>query len=242
MTEDLISPNEANLGNLQTQYKTLENKHQKLLKDIEEIQKETDEVNEQYRAGSQELKDKQEELDKLRRKLTVNNQEIERLKALLEDLKGKTNSEKVIELEGDLNRQITMHEELFTKQTKLQKDLEKKQKLITVLNKALAELESERNKLDKALAALQYMNEEELQKKVVLTSQRVKEAVKIKASLEGCVVRLKEILNSNNAPIYNELHEDLILILNDINQYLDNLMNKMTEMSQRLFSNLGEEK
>ena len=123
-----------------------------------------------------------------------------------------------------------MHEELFTKQTKLQKDLEKKQKLITVLNKALAELESERNKLDKALAALQYMNEEELQKKVVLTSQRVKEAVKIKASLEGCVVRLKEILNSNNAPIYNELHEDLILILNDINQYLDNLMRSLAQL------------
>ena len=91
------------------------------------------------------------------------------------------------------------------------------------------------------MAALQDMNEEELQKKAAMTSQRVKEAVKIKASLEGCVRKLKEILDSRHAPVYNELQEDFILILDDIDHYLDRLMSTMTEMSQNLFNSLGEE-
>ena len=115
--------------------------------------------------------------------------------------------------------------------------MQKRKERTAQLSQKMEELDSEKKRLEKVLEGMQGMSEEELKNRVTLTGQRVKEAIKIKSSLEKCIRRLKEILNSSNVS-YNELHEDSLLVLDDLDKYLDRLISAMAEMSQKLFSQL----
>jgi len=200
------------------------------------------ELESKYRAGSEELKGKQHDLEELRKKLTANNQEIERLKGLLEELKGKTNPEKVIEIEEDLKRETEKYEGLLARQTELEKECSEKRKHNVDLQKAVEAYEKDQKDLDKILRTLKHINDPEFKRKAALVSERTKAAVKLREALESCAARLKEASGGKDDPVYNELHEELTKGLEGIDRQLDRLAGIMTDMSQKLFNDLMKEK
>lgn len=247
LEEDVIPQSHITLQNVQQDHETIHGSYQTLLETIEELNRNIDELNTQYQSGSTERQHKQNELDELRQKLTANHQEIERLNAVLEELKGKTDPEKVIALKKNLEQEIETYHQLLEDQTAYDKecqqkrtDNDKSRQIIVQLQSTIDQYEEDKKRLDKKLTVLQQVNDPSFEKKAQLIKERVRIASQIKESLEECSAKIKKVLGVHNAPVLNDLHEELAVDLREISSYLDHLFSMMTKMSQELFNNLEE--
>ena len=247
LEENVIPQSRITLQNVYQDHDAIRASYQKLLETIEELNRNIDELNAQYQSGSTERQHKQNELDELRQKLTANHQEIERLNTVLEELKGKTDPEKVIALKKNLEQEIETYHQLLKDQTAYDKecqqkrtDNDKSRQIIVQLQSTIDQYEEDKKRLDKKLTVLQQVNDPSFEKKAQLVKERVRIASQIKESLEEYSAKMKKVLGVHNAPVLNELHEELAVDLKEISSYLDHLFSMMTKMSQELFNNLEE--